>query len=243
MARNTRAVAATDQSSPTERLPAEVRALLREIRTTDGLFAVTVDQRIVHWSPEAEQLLGRAPQETLGRACHDVVAGQDSFYFRFCRRDCPVVRNARRGRATESYDLLVRDGEGVDRWINVTILVLPGARRSEPVVVHLIRDVTGQRDLEERAHRLVSTLKEALTGSVESEPSPAERHAVPLPHLTKREREVLRLIACGLTTSQIAESLGVSRVTARNHITNVQHKVGAKNRLQLVLYASQHALI
>jgi PAS domain S-box-containing protein len=109
--------------------------VLPEIRTADGLFVVTADQRIVHWSPSAQRILGYAPNDVLGCSCHDVIAGQDIFNARFCHSDCPVVKNARRGRPTDNYDLLVHDQEGTPRWINVTVVVLPGppsARAGHP---------------------------------------------------------------------------------------------------------------
>jgi NarL family two-component system response regulator LiaR len=48
--------------------------------------------------------------------------------------------------------------------------------------------------------------------------------------LTPRETEVLALIRQNLTNTQIAESLGISEQTVKNHITNIYFKTGAENR-------------
>jgi DNA-binding CsgD family transcriptional regulator len=61
--------------------------------------------------------------------------------------------------------------------------------------------------------------------------------------LTPREHEVLRLLVGGLGTGEIASTLGISRVTARNHVTNVMEKLGATSRLQAVLLASERGLV
>lgn len=230
-------------AEPPEQLPSWVANLLGEIRTADGMFAVTTDQRIVHWNQEAADLLGCSADQVMGRACYEVIAGKDAYNARFCRPDCPVIRNARRGRPTESYDLRVQNREGSEIWVNITVLVLPGPRQRDSVVLHLIRDVTHERRVQERAHRLLEDVKEAVAEATEIESDQADRKFVPATPLTRRERDVLRLAACGLTLPEIAESLGISRVTARNHLANIQHKVGAKNRLQTVLYASQQGLI
>jgi len=61
--------------------------------------------------------------------------------------------------------------------------------------------------------------------------------------LTPREREVLRLLACGLATDDIAKTLSISRLTARNHVNKVIEKLGVSSRLQAVVVASQRNLI
>ena len=62
-------------------------------------------------------------------------------------------------------------------------------------------------------------------------------------HLTEREREVLRLLAEGATTRQIAASLFISPRTASTHVTNILSKLGVTSRTAAVAYALRIGLV
>ncbi len=53
--------------------------------------------------------------------------------------------------------------------------------------------------------------------------------------LTKREKEVFTLLINNKTTKDIAECLGISEKTVRNHISNTMQKLGVKGRSQAVV--------
>ena len=61
--------------------------------------------------------------------------------------------------------------------------------------------------------------------------------------LSEREREVLRLVAEGLPTKQIARSLSISERTVKFHVNSIFHKLGADNRAQAVALAAQRGLL
>jgi DNA-binding NarL/FixJ family response regulator len=61
--------------------------------------------------------------------------------------------------------------------------------------------------------------------------------------LTRREREVLTLVASGLSNQEIAEELVLSPLTAKTHISRIMAKLGARDRAQLVIAAYESGLV
>jgi DNA-binding NarL/FixJ family response regulator len=64
-----------------------------------------------------------------------------------------------------------------------------------------------------------------------------------LAELTSREREVMALVAEGLTNSEIGERLFMSPATARTHVSRILTKLGARDRTQLVVMAYESGLV
>ncbi|HET6499503.1 MAG TPA: response regulator transcription factor [Amycolatopsis sp.] len=61
--------------------------------------------------------------------------------------------------------------------------------------------------------------------------------------ITDREREVLALVASGLSNDEIAGRLVISTATARTHVSRIMTKVGARDRAQLVVLAYESGLV
>jgi two-component system response regulator NreC len=61
--------------------------------------------------------------------------------------------------------------------------------------------------------------------------------------LTRREREVLRLVALGHTNPEIAEMLSISVRTVENHRANITRRLGVQTRAALVRHAAELGLI
>ncbi|MEU4093278.1 response regulator transcription factor [Streptomyces sp. NPDC026673] len=76
----------------------------------------------------------------------------------------------------------------------------------------------------------------AARPSVRPEPRPLEG-------ITQREREVLTLIGSGLTNAEIAERLCISGATAKTYVTRLLAKLGARDRVQLVILAYEVGLV
>ncbi len=74
-----------------------------------------------------------------------------------------------------------------------------------------------------------------------AEPAPSQEED-PAPELTRRETEVLRLVAKGLEYKAIASRLGIAHRTVQNHVQNTLTKLQLHNRAQLVRYAIERNL-
>jgi DNA-binding NarL/FixJ family response regulator len=162
-------------------------------------------------------------------------------------------------------DVRMPDGDGL--WATKEIVGTPGLEHCRVVVVttfeldeyvaeavragasgFLVKDTDPAELL--RAVRVVAAgdallspgptrrLLERVAGGLRRSEAP-ERLAV----LTEREREVLVLVAAGLTNEEIAERLFLSPLTAKTHVSRVMGKLGARDRVQLVVLAYETGLV
>jgi PAS domain S-box-containing protein len=191
--------------------------------SADGVYAVDADDRIVFWNSSAERMLGYTPEEAIGRPCYELLAGEGAGEG-ICSPHCSVMRCAIRGGYPESYDVVQRSRSGELRLLNISIVVLRGRGRRSTLGVHVFRDVTDKREIEGRARVLLGSIG---AGSDEH------------PDLTKREREVLRMLACGFNNRQIAAVLGISPTTVRNHIEHLLGKMGVHSKLEAVVQGAR----
>ena len=60
--------------------------------------------------------------------------------------------------------------------------------------------------------------------------------------LTKRERDIIELVAQGLKNKQIGKRLLISEVTVRHHLTSIFDKLGLEDRYELMIYAYKHGI-
>jgi DNA-binding NarL/FixJ family response regulator len=137
------------------------------------------------------------------------------------------------------------------------VVILSASDPDEEVISSLRAGARGflRRDAEPaeliRAVRTVAAGNAALSPRVvrrviaelASQPDPRLPVHDQLDELTSREREVMVLVASGLSNDQIAEHLVVTRATARTHVSRALRKVGAHSRAQLVTLAYETGLV
>jgi NarL family two-component system response regulator LiaR len=156
-------------------------------------------------------------------------------------------------------DLVMPEMDGIEatreistRLPDVRILVLTSFAADDKVfpaikagaLGYLLKD-SGPEELVQairQVHRGESSLHPTIARKVLRELThPSDRPTAP-DSLTERELEVLRLLARGLGTQEIAERLVITEATARTHVSNILSKLHVSSRTQAALYALREGL-
>jgi DNA-binding CsgD family transcriptional regulator len=139
--------------------------------------------------------------------------------------------SARQWHSTGMYIDCIRP-QGLEHHLGVTLPDLPetaGPRRYVRLFLHR----GPGPDFSERDRALLVLLRPHLQQAYLD----AERRRHPVPRLTPRQNELLRLLAAGHTNSQIARRLGISEGTVRTHLENIYEKLGVSSRTAAVARA------
>ncbi|HLQ79584.1 MAG TPA: response regulator transcription factor [Brachybacterium sp.] len=114
---------------------------------------------------------------------------------------------------------------------------------------YLLKDVTVER-LARAVHALASggtlvspSITEGLLRAIRADPAPPREAHAPLQTLTERETDVLRMLAEGYSTREIAELLHLAEGTVKNHISTILQKLGARDRTSAVLRALREGVL
>lgn len=222
-------------------------------RAGDGVCVVNSAGGIVLWNRAAERILGYTAREALGRPCCHVFTGRDEHGNRLCHPGCHVMTLCELDEPIQHFDMLSQAKGGRTVWLDMSVIAIPTTGRTNSsrhatggtlsgnggtcasghtngfMLLHLFRDVTSAREL-------LEVVRERFAASTATEGEVAGT-------LTRRESEVLRLVAEGGNTKSVAEKLHVSPATIRNHVQNILGKLGAHSRLEAVAYAQRHRLL
>jgi DNA-binding NarL/FixJ family response regulator len=147
---------------------------------------------------------------------------------------------------------------GTDRQRAPRVLVLTTFDLDEYVVEALRAGASGFLLKDVPADDLVAAIRTVARGDAVVAPAitrrlldlfasrlPATNAPTParLSHLTEREREVLMLVARGLSNAEIAAELVVSETTVKTHVGNLLNKLGVRDRVQAAVYAYESGLV
>jgi PAS domain S-box-containing protein len=194
-------------------------------RAGDGICTITSDGKIALWNGAAEEILGYAACEAIGQSCCDLFVGRDDSGNRLCYKGCHVQALVRMGEPVQHFNMQTRTKAGRPIWLNVSVLTTSNGHG--PLTIHLFRDVSATKEL-------LGLVQEGSAPPA----APPETSG-----LTRRELEILRLVATGANTKATAERLQLSPATIRNHMQNIMGKLGVHSRLQAVAHASTRRLL
>ncbi len=213
------------------------------LNSADGLFAINRQQQIVLWNKAAEVLLGFKAEEALGRRCYEVVGGQDESGCLVCHESCAGLALALRQEVVPTRNLLIRTKASGAQWMSVSTVVSPLSRTNTYALAHLLRPSGRQKEMEQFIKQVLSNGEKLFSSPATDSPNPPPLSVPWLEPLTDRQREVLRLMVSGASTTAIAAHLSVSPFTARNHIRNILARLQVHSRLEAVTIGIRNRLI
>jgi DNA-binding CsgD family transcriptional regulator len=123
--------------------------------------------------------------------------------------------------------------QGVEHHLMLALPELPEAVAAPERYVRLVLHRGPGPDFSERDRALLVLLRPHLHQAYLD----AERRRHPVPRLTPRQNDLLRLLAAGHTNTQIARRLGISEGTVRTHLENIYDRLGVSSRTAAVTRA------
>lgn len=174
----------------------------------------------------------------MGDYCYSVFIGRDEP----CGKDCPVARVFATGRPC-SIEKSFIGPDGLERWREARAFPIVDGNGRVAFVARIGFDITRRKQRQTRKNRAYENLAQTL-----DELNQLHLNQMPFQPptgapLTKRELEVLRLMAKGLSTPQLAEVLKVSSNTAKRHVANIFNKLGVNSRAQAAAWAAKQGLV
>lgn len=154
-------------------------------------------------------------------------------------------------------DIILPDINGMELCRNIkkispatTVLALSNHEERGAILKMLENGASGYLLKNASVEELLNCINKALAGQITFSNVVKEIITRPQPvlngepaKLTTREKEILKLIASGITTPKIAELLFLSKFTVENHRKNLLHKLKVKNVAELIRTAAQHGII
>lgn len=187
----------------------------KAFRSGDALCAFDADLTVVSWNRAAEELTGVSAADAVGRHCWDVLGGRDERGDIVCHPGCSTARLAREGWPVRCQDVLINARDGKRRIEMSTVAVGEGDR---PLFLHVM------------VPRMVPRRESASPPAVPD-------------YLTRRQRQVLLLLADGVPAKVIATRLGLAEATVRNHIRAILGALGTHSQLEAIAEAHRLQLI
>ncbi len=216
----------------------EIRKLVAN--TADPSFAIDGSGCIAAWNSAAEAMFALSERDAIGRQCGEIVQGTDECG-PLCSADCTIQQAVRKHHPVGNFDLQVQTAHG-KQWCNVSVLIADGENPATPYSIHIVRQIDLRKRLELLMRDFVMTgtglSTEQATTLISSTRSPARET-----DLSARERDVLKLLAKGVTTTAIAAQLQIDRSTVNNHVQHILRKLNAHTRRDAIRRAEHAGLI
>lgn len=209
-------------------------------QTGDAAFVVAPDGHICFWNAAAETLFGYTAAQALDHNCHEVLRGYNALGTVVCCDDCEIRHCGAKGESLPSFDLEVTLPTGTRRWVNMSNAFYRDRRTGELWLIHLARDISAEKRRAQMVESLLGMLHQL---EAEAPPIAAETGFDRTAALSERQREILRQLAKGKEAAVVADELGITAQTLRNHLHHINRKLHTHDRLAAVTQAQRRHLI
>ncbi len=212
-------------------------AILNSIR--DPFNILDKDFRIL-WANQARAAFHQQNlRDMIGRTCYEM----------FQRRDKPCVecpvRVVFKTRKPCIMERSVALPDGTIKWGDVRAYPIFDEKGKVVYVIQIMIDITNRKSNNVRQKRYVKSLETTIREINEKEVDSLIRYEPnedPI-NLTKRETEVLRLVANGFSNVEIGNVLAISPHTVKSHVIAVLRKLGVTDRTKAAIWAVRHKLV
>lgn len=189
-------------------------------RTADAVFAIDSRRKIVYRNEVFADIFRCPTPASSHRACYEVVCGRTLDGKELCNPDCPIGQSVLEGRPVENFDLAIPRDRSEPLQLNVGAMSIAKGF-GKAAAVFILRPIHARLAEDERQTRN----------------TPCVIHK-----LTHRERQILELLAKGMNTRVLADTLHIDYVTARNHIQHIYQKLGVHSRAEALGYVFRNGL-
>jgi DNA-binding NarL/FixJ family response regulator len=209
---------------------------------SSGRSAVVVDQHPL-WLDAVEQVLSKVSVEVVGKATSLLEATQ---MVEELEPELLVAETSTSEPETDGLSWLT----GIrQRFPDVKVIVL--SISDDPAEINGALSAGAVAFVVKKAHPddLAVAVRQAyehsiyLPGSEVGSERPAASEQIDHPDLTKRELEILRLVAEGLSNAELAKLLWVTEQTVKFHLSNIYRKLNVSNRTEASRWAQLHGLL
>ena len=208
--------------------------------TADAAFAVTESGVIAAWNDGAQGLFGLTSDQVIDRPCYSILQGVCDTG-PFCSEHCSIHQALQLNRPVSSFDLRLHTKAGTE-WCNVTITLVSDPDSKAHHALHIVQRLDVHK-LIERLARIMSDSKGTAETQTTARLISSSFSGAPDVKLTRREKEILRMLASGKRTADIAILLFISPATVSNHVQHVMDKLDSHSRLEVVARAREAGII
>lgn len=207
-------------------------------RSVAPAIATDHQDRILALNDAALSLLELERVEAVGRTFRDLLCPRDLYGNPLGYDGTMMVRMLGEGEPFQSFECMLRTASGKYQRMKASIVVVLRADKRRHELAYVLWPQYRRRRADEAIDRLLEGPAARQSGRAIAE---LRKNGEQI--LTSRQREILSLISGGHSSGAVAEVLGVSPDTVRNHLRNIFARLGVHSRVEAVSKAYKLRLL